>query len=417
MGNNAFYVRHGINVNNITTIAASNGTINVAANVYINTSSFYTGNSVSNTVIGPGTSVITSNVGAQIGPQIWNTNTSGVVGINFYTYSNSTFRNEGLFSQDQNGHMIFRQANSGSTFFDYFNYVFFRCASNGYNTSMQLNETDLLFNGLRVNFSGQLTVGNSTVNAVVNSTALLIGSSKVNNSTLSVGSNLSLSTTALSIGNSTQNVFVNSSVVSINGTPISSGGGGKDPTIQVFTSSDTWTKPANCKRIKIIITGGGSGGSGGITDCAFSYGGSPGASGGTVIGVMNVESTSTVSVTIGAGGAGGVGYTGIGSNGGASSFSSFTANGGISNSSVYNGPSIGGAASGGSINIKGSGQGAIYLGGSGTAGAPSYWGGGGISRGGGGANAEVYGSGGGAGIGNYGGGYGASGVCYIEEYY
>ena len=55
--------------------------------------------------------------------------------------------------------------------------------------------------------------------------------------------------------------------------------GGNPPTMTVFTSSGTWTKPAGCQKIKVTVVGGG-GGSGGARSAtggtAFSGGGGAG---------------------------------------------------------------------------------------------------------------------------------------------
>jgi hypothetical protein len=86
---------------------------------------------------------------------------------------------------------------------------------------------------------------------------------------------------------------------------------------QVFTSSGTWTRPAGCKAVKVIVTGGGgggggssSGGSGGTSSfgahCSATGGGggghfssgAGGSGGGGVSGNINIS-----------GGSGGGGYT------------------------------------------------------------------------------------------------------------
>jgi len=35
-----------------------------------------------------------------------------------------------------------------------------------------------------------------------------------------------------------------------------------DPNTQLFTSSGTWTKPADCQWVRVILVGGGGGGGG-----------------------------------------------------------------------------------------------------------------------------------------------------------
>ena len=70
-----------------------------------------------------------------------------------------------------------------------------------------------------------LTIGNSTVNTAVNSTAVAVGSS------ITVGSNLSLNTSALFIGNSTVNAVLTSSSLDIDGTITAGNGSFVDMTV------------------------------------------------------------------------------------------------------------------------------------------------------------------------------------------
>ena len=77
------------------------------------------------------------------------------------------------------------------------------------------------------------------------------------------------------------------------------------PTIQVFTSNGTWTKPANLSAVIIELWSAGGGGGGRDTDGAF--GGGNGASGGYArlrLAASALGATETVTVT--AGGAGGL---------------------------------------------------------------------------------------------------------------
>ena len=213
----------------------------------------------------------------------------------------------------------------------------------------------------------------------------------------------------------------------IDGSNLTGVGGGLQ-SMQVFTSSGTWTKPSGVTKVKVYVTGGGGGGGGvsGSDDIAAG-----GGAGGTAIEVIDVSSVSTVSVTVGTGGSGG-NDDADGSAGGTSSFGSYcSGNGGGGGKygnygHVYGGG--GGGASGGDINITGgdgvNGRDEIY---SGTYessfgnGGASFWGGGGrgavwntyqarvgqaYGSGGGGANALASGQ----------GGLGKDGIVVVEEY-
>lgn len=83
--------------------------------------------------------------------------------------------------------------------------------------------------------------------------------------------------------------------------------------VQVFTSSGTWTRPAGVKRIIVEVQGGGGGGGGSDTDgTAYTTGGgAAGASYGRSL--IDVSAISTATVTVGTGGAGG---TNLGTTGG-----------------------------------------------------------------------------------------------------
>jgi len=206
-------------------------------------------------------------------------------------------------------------------------------------------------------------------------------------------------------------------------------------TVQVFTSgSGTYTTPANCKAIQVMLVGGGGGGS---------SGGSASNNSGTAGG----NTTFGTSLLTGAGGAGGVNNAGTTAQGGAGTVSSPAAGIGLSGGNATGG---GYGASGVIVN-GGAGGNSAFGGGAGcninTAGGTAQTNtGGGGAGGGGGAVAGVIGgtgggaggyvnalitspsatysyavgaggSGGGAGTNGQAGGAGGSGVIYVMEFY
>lgn len=243
---------------------------------------------------------------------------------------------------------------------------------------------------------------------------------------------------------------------------------GIDPDVQTFAGDGTWTKPANCKQVRVILIGGGGGGGSGMYGTTGSQCGGGGGSGGQYVVKDFVASalTATVSVTVGTGGAGGVavstnGYNGKdGADGGTTSFGTyakalggkrgfggarfktgradffvgiggdahaFGSRGGHSKIGIgdtaadtINVPSSGGGGGGIATTAQGGGTGGVAQigpGGSGGAGGFSRATGAGDS----GIAGSTYGGGGGGGGASKGtasgaGGNGAAGVCIVVSY-
>ena len=135
--------------------------------------------------------------------------------------------------------------------------------------------------------------------------------------------------------------------------------------MQVFTSSGTWNRPSDVRYIKVQIVGGGGGGSGH---------GESGGAGGYSERVLNVESISSVYVTI-SGESNGSYYFSIGGRGGTSSFGNYcsAAGGHGANQNSAHSGGLPGNGSGGDLNIYGGG-GQSHHNFSGI-GGPSYFGG------------------------------------------
>ena len=151
------------------------------------------------------------------------------------------------------------------------------------------------------------------------------------------------------------------------GQVLTSNGASTDPTyatvntgvlksIQVFTSSDTWTRPSGITLVVVQVVGGGGGGGGAHTVNLGPVG--LGGGGGGYSKKIISSAGATEVVTVGAGGTAGSAGGGAGGTGGTSSFGAhLSATGGIGGASnatlTPQQGGDGGTASGGNINIAG----------------------------------------------------------------
>ncbi len=123
--------------------------------------------------------------------------------------------------------------------------------------------------------------------------------------------------------------------------------------IQVFTSSGTWTRPSGITKVVMEVQGAGGGGA--RNTAAYKAGG--GAGGGCAIKVLDVSSIGTSTITVGAGGVSAGGSNTDGSAGGSTSWADgtnmITGTGGGGGSSASYGGTDGATATGGDINLQG----------------------------------------------------------------
>jgi len=196
------------------------------------------------------------------------------------------------------------------------------------------------------------------------------------------------------------------------------------PSMQVFTSSGTFTVPAGVTKLKVTVVGGGASGYGASgVNAAFMGGRAGGGAGGAAIKTITVTPGDAIAVTIGAGGASGSSS----SAGGTSSFGAHCSATGGGAASTFTG-GVGGTGSSGDLNLGGGagGAGSYHAAGDGTSGNTGGTGGNSIFGGGGlaktnttGGTGNAYGAGGGGGssdhnTGTFNGGAGASGVVIVE---
>jgi hypothetical protein len=196
--------------------------------------------------------------------------------------------------------------------------------------------------------------------------------------------------------------------------------------IQTFTTTGTWTRPANVKRILIYCLGGGGGGNGGTPE---GYSGGGGSSGAIAIKWLDVAAISAADVTVGANGLGGA-VSGLGTAGTATSFT--TGGGAVIHCLAREGiPGAAGYAGGLPIARSFSTGDIVFGGDGGVWGSPAGGGHvfGGKGGGAGGAGTDTpstcaapvnSGGGGGGGLSNpsvpAAGGLGGSGYCIVLEF-
>ena len=208
------------------------------------------------------------------------------------------------------------------------------------------------------------------------------------------------------------------------------GGAGGFQSIQTFTSSGTWTKPAGITHIIVEVVGGGGAGGGSLGGGSVASAGG-GGGGGYSTKFIDVSAISSETVTIGASGTLGAAGNNPGGDGVDTTFGTHCTGGGGggglgSASSAYSGGrgGAGGAGSSGTVNTNGGpgGNGATRNGNANPGfGGSTYFGGGAqpILSDAIGSDAVSYGGGGGGSVStstSRQGGGGFAGICVVYEY-
>lgn len=217
--NAAFFARNGLNVNNFVIVNST--ALALAANVTINTSAMFIGNSTANYVANSIlVTVVNSTSQANLNPLglvVGSTTVNGTaISVPLLLIGNSTVN---LFANS----LLLQLANSTGT-------------ANLTPTTLAISSS--VVNGSAIALGAnvfldvtKLSIGNTTVNVFVNSslitigsasgvanltpTSLIMGITTVNTTEFAIGANVFLSTTTLSVGNSTANLFANSILIAI----------------------------------------------------------------------------------------------------------------------------------------------------------------------------------------------------------
>lgn len=125
--------------------------------------------------------------------------------------------------------------------------------------------------------------------------------------------------------------------------------------ILLYTSSDTWTKPAGISGAHVWVVGGGGGG-GGASAALNDRGSGGGGAGASYKNILAADLGNSITVTVGAAGAGASAGNSSGSSGGTTSFGShLSATGGGGGVGNQGGGGSGGSGSNGDFNFNGGG--------------------------------------------------------------